>query len=179
MIAICFISLNRRWTGRLRANGAAVPSTTSQVAPATSVQFHILVVNRVIVDATIWRCNPRRHLAAVKYALHQTMHKASISLVRQPIGLMRVEFCPTDRPPGRISRYTRPATNIAPETRAGQRQTRSVSRLLNQSIPTFHTNVAVPDIRIACDFVHGIAHWNLLSLYAAIVVGHLEGVCLT
>src|SRR5438094_7682233 len=44
----------------------------------TLVQLHVLIVDRIVVNAPIgWR-NPCRHLALLENALHQAMHECAV-----------------------------------------------------------------------------------------------------
>src|SRR5664280_3085279 len=127
------------------------------------MQLHVLVVHRIVIDAAIGRRNPRGHFALLVYAVHEAHYVSPVALARQPFANLSVELFLADRTSGEIGGNPGPASDIAPETRAGQRQSERVAGLLDQPVPALQAQLAVADVGSPRDFVHGIAHGDLLG----------------
>src|ERR1017187_6924471 len=56
-----------------------------------SLQLHVLVVHRIVVDAAVGRSDPRRYLAGLGDALHQAHDVGSVAVAGQPIVLARAK----------------------------------------------------------------------------------------
>src|SRR4051794_17923581 len=107
MIAIRFIGLDGAPQTWLAGTTAWGKGGTGQLTPRL-LQFHVLVINRIVINPSIRGRNPPGHLAWLKNTLHQTVHESAVSLIRKPITLARLELRPTDRPSTRVSRNPRP-----------------------------------------------------------------------
>ena len=55
-------------------------------AKLTTCSFYILVIDRVVVDAAVRRCDPRGHLAVLVDAVHQAHDERAIAVAGQPAG---------------------------------------------------------------------------------------------
>src|ERR1019366_3504064 len=152
----------QRW---ILSSPGRYPLTTDlwPLTPAL-MQLHVLVVHGIVVDAAIWRRNPCSHLAGLLHSVHEAQDVRPIALARQPFANLSVELFLADRPSGQIGGNAGPRSDIAPETRAGQRQSERVAGLLDQPVPAFHAQLAVADVGAARHLVHGIAHRDLLDL---------------
>src|ERR1039458_8371846 len=162
----------QRW---ILSSPGRYPLTTDlwPLTPAL-MQLHILVVHGIVVDAAIGRRNPCGHLAGLLYSVHEAEDVRSIALARQPLADLSVELFRAYRPSGQIGGNAGPRSDIAPETRAGQRQSERIAGLLDQPVPALHAQLAVADVGASRDFVHGIAHRDLLGLRASAPVRQLQ-----
>src|SRR6516165_2525769 len=108
---------------------------------------HILILDRIVVDAAIRRGNPCCHPAWLVHAVHQAEDEGLVAFGRQPFGLARRELLGTDRVACCVRRDARPVTDIAAEACTRQRQTEWIAGLLDQAVPALHAQVAVADVR--------------------------------
>src|ERR1017187_3442043 len=138
------------------------------------MQLHVLVVHGVVVDAAIGRRNPRGHLALILYSVHEAQNGPPVALAGQPAANLSVELLRAYRMSGQIGGPSGPRSDVAPETRAGQRQTESISGLLDQPVPALHAQLTIADVGASRDLVHRVAHGDLLSLGAAVPVRQLQ-----
>src|SRR5580700_1987002 len=112
--------------------GCRIPRLASGVN--TLLQPYIFVIDGIVIDATIgWR-DPCRHLAGLRDALHQAQDVRPVAFARQPVARVRSELFRGNRLALGSRRHGRPVSDVAPKTRAGQREAEAVSGFLDQPV---------------------------------------------
>src|SRR5258706_1309057 len=85
-----------------------------------SVQFHVLVVDRQVVDAAIRRRDPARHFSRFDYAFHQAVHEVTVGFAGNPFGHAPLVFLAADRPALRVGRHVGPGSDGTAAARTPQ-----------------------------------------------------------
>src|SRR6185437_10487659 len=138
---------------------------------AISMQMHILVIDRQIVDAAIRRCDPGRHLAGGGDALHQALDEIAVAFRRDPARKLRLILRARDEIAPDIDALAGPGADRTAEARARQRQLHGIARLGDEAVPAFDADLAVADIGLPRRLVHGVPERHLLARDAALAVG--------
>src|SRR5690242_16881594 len=96
-------------------NSPLSPPLGLQPLTTASVQLHVLVVHRIVVDPPVRRRNPSCHLPVLIHPVHQAEDVRLIALTREPARDLRVELLLRYRLARGIGRHIRPNANIAAE----------------------------------------------------------------
>src|SRR5712691_9330687 len=139
-----------------------------------SIQAHVLVVHRQVVDAALRRRDPRGHLPGLDHALHQALDVVSVGCARQPAGHASVVLFAADGPALEIGGNVRPGADRAAEAVARQLQLEVVTGALDLYVPALQTDLAVPDVGVAQYFVHGVARRGCVLDDSAFAVRHFD-----
>src|SRR5271169_5115254 len=116
-------------------------TTAVEFAKGVSLQLHILVVDRMVVDPAVRWSDPCCPLARLIHALHQAQDVPLVALAGQPPGLVCRELLVADGLAFGRRRHTRPIADVPPEARTRQSQAERVARLLNQPVPALQTDL--------------------------------------
>src|SRR5271166_3792471 len=130
------------------------------------VQFYVLVIHRIVIDAAVRRRDPRRHLAGLMYAVHQAQNEGLVALTGQPLLFVRSKLLHADGHAFGRRRHAGPVADASAEARAGQAQAKRMPGLLDQPVPALHADLAVAHVRAAGHLIHRIAHGDLFALRA-------------
>src|SRR6266850_74712 len=139
-----------------------------------SIQPHVLVVHRQVVDAALRRRDPGGHFSGLDHALHQALHVVSVGFTRQPAGHASGVLLAADGPALEIGGNVRPSADRAAEAVARQLQFEVATGALDLHVPALQTDLAVPDVGVAQHFVHGVAHRGRVLDDSAFAVRHFD-----
>src|SRR5258705_334053 len=98
---------------------AAPISTAVRSLTASSVQLHVLVFHRQVVDAPLGRRDPTRYLAGLRHPFHQRMDERPVRLRGDPVLERFPEKFFGNQPALRIHGQSRPGADRAAKARRG------------------------------------------------------------
>ena len=84
-----------------------------------SVELHVLVFDRQIIDPALGRRNPGGHLSGLAHLLHERVDERPVRLGRDPFRQAPVVFVARNEPAFRADRLLGPGTDGTAEARGG------------------------------------------------------------
>src|SRR5258708_3302543 len=139
-----------------------------------SLQMHILVFDREIVDAAVGRGDPGGHLAGLDDLMHQALDEGAVALGREPCADAAVPFLAADDPA--LGRHMHACPSADRSAKAGARQGELAPDpgFLDHPVPALYADLAIPDIGAAHRLVHAIAKRKCLADDPAPSIRHLD-----
>src|SRR4051812_9945989 len=130
---------------------AAPISTAVRSLTASSVQLHVLVVHRQVVDSALGRRDPGGHLPRVRHFLHQRMDERPVRLRGDPLLERFPKKLLGNQPALRVRGQSRPGADRAAKARRGQGEAQIEAGALDLAVPALEPDLAVLEVGLAHD----------------------------
>src|SRR5262249_33470085 len=143
----------------------AAPINTAVRSPkVSSVQLHVFVFHRQVVDAPFGRRDPAGHLARLGHLVHERADECLVLRGGNPVFEMLFKESFFYLFPLRVDRNAGPRADRAAKARGGESEAHLVPGALDQPVPALEADLAVLEVRLAHDLVQRVEQGNLLGL---------------